>query len=132
MNMTPPNMIGASLSVPIFSSGVNAAKVREAKINLQETRNTIDDGRKGLLVQERQLRYNLVSAYENYKNQKDNIEVSQRVFNNILNKYKVGMASSLDVTNSSNNLITAQGNYIQSIMELVNAKIEIENLLGGE
>ena len=129
MNMTPPNMIGASLSVPIFSSGVNAAKVREAKINLQETRNTIDDGRKGLLVQERQLRYNLVSAYENYKNQKDNIEVSQRVFNNILNKYKVGMASSLDVTNSSNNLITAQGNYIQSIMEVVTAKIELENLL---
>ena len=81
------------------------------------------------MVQERQLRYNLVSAYENYQNQNDNIEVSQRVFNNILNKYKVGMASSLDVTNSSNNLITAQSNYIQSIMELVNAKIELENLL---
>ncbi|MBR0073041.1 MAG: TolC family protein [Bacteroidales bacterium] len=129
MNMTPPNMVGASLSLPIFSSGVNAAKVREAKINLQETRNTVENGRNGLLVQERQLRYNLVSAYENYLNQNDNIEVSQRVFKNILNKYKVGMSSSLDVTNSSNNLITAQSNYIQSVMELVNAKIELENLL---
>ena len=129
MNMTPPNMIGASLSVPIFSSGVNAAKVREAKINLQETRNTVENGRNGLMVQERQLRYNLVSAYENYQNQNDNIDVSQRVFNNILNKYKVGMSSSLDVTNASNNLITAQSNYIQAIMELVNAKIELEDLL---
>jgi outer membrane protein TolC len=129
MNMTPPNVVGASISVPIFSSGVNAAKVREAKINYRETKNTVQRTEDALMVQERQLRYNLVSAYENYQNQNDNIEVSQRVFNNILNKYKVGMASSLDVTNSSNNLITAQSNYIQSIMELVNAKIELENLL---
>ena len=129
MNMTPPNVVGASISVPIFSSGVNAAKVREAKINYRETKNTVQRTEDALMVQERQLRYNLVSAYENYQNQKDNIEVSQCVFNNILNKYKVGMASSLDVTNSSNNLITAQGNYIQSIMEVVTAKIELENLL---
>ena len=129
MNMTPPNVVGASISVPIFSSGVNAAKVREAKINYRETKNTVQRTEDALMVQERQLRYNLVSAYENYQNQNDNIEVSQRVFNNILNKYIVGMASSLDVTNSSNNLITAQSNYIQSIMELVNAKIELENLL---
>ena len=84
------------------------------------------------MVQERQLRFNLVSAYENYQNQNDNINVSQRVFNNILNKYKVGMSSSLDVTNASNNLITAQSNYIQAVMELVNAQLELENLLNLE
>lgn len=129
MNMTPPNMVGASISLPIFSSGVNAAKVREAKINYRETMNTVASTEDALMVQERQLRYNLVSALENYQNQNENIDVSQRVFRNILNKYKVGMASSLDVTNSSNNLITAQSNYIQAIMQLVNARIELEDLL---
>lgn len=131
-NMTPPNVIGASVSLPIFSSFVNAAKVREAKITYQETRNTMDNTEDALLVQERQLRFNLVSAYENYQNQNDNIEVSQRVFKNILDKYKVGMSSSLDVTNASNNLITAQSNYIQAVMELVNAQLELENLLNIE
>ncbi len=128
-NMTPPNLVGATLNIPIFSSGSRANKVREARITYQEMKNTVSDVVDGLLVQERQLRYNLVSAYENYDNQNQNIEVSQRVFNNILNKYKYGMASSLDVTNSSNNLITAQTNYIQSIMQLVDAQIELENLL---
>lgn len=122
-------MVGASISLPIFSSGVNAAKVREAKINYRETMNTVASTEDALMVQERQLRYNLVSALENYQNQNENIDVSQRVFRNILNKYKVGMASSLDVTNSSNNLITAQSNYIQAIMQLVNARIELEDLL---
>ena len=85
-----------------------------------------------LFVQERQMRYNLVSALENYENQTENIEVSQRVFNNILNKYKYGMSSSLDVTNASNNLITAQSNYVQSVMTLLNAQIELETLMNNK
>lgn len=131
-NMTPPNMIGASIKLPIFSSGTRSAKVAEAKINYQKIQNTVASTEDALLVQERQLRYNLVSALENYENQSENIEVSQRVFNNILNKYKYGMSSSLDVTNASNNLITAQSNYVQSVMTLLNAQIELETLMNNK
>ena len=130
-NMTPPNMIGASIKLPIFSSGTRSAKVAEAKINYQKIQNTVASTEDALFVQERQLRYNLVSALENYENQTENIEVSQRVFNNILNKYKYGMSSSLDVTNASNNLITAQSNYVQSVMTLLNAQIELETLMNN-
>lgn len=130
-SMTPPNMIGASVNLPIFSSGTRVAKVKEAKINLQKMQNTIKSTEDALYVQERQLRYNLVSALENYENQADNIDVSQRVFNNILTKYKYGMSSSLDVTNASNNLITAQSNYVQSVMTLLNAQIELETLMNN-
>ena len=130
-SMTPPNMIGASINLPIFSSGTRAAKVKEAKINLQKMQNTIKSTEDALYVQERQLRYNLVSALENYENQTDNIDVSQRVFNNILTKYKYGISSSLDVTNASNNLITAQSNYVQSVMTLLNAQIELETLMNN-
>lgn len=131
-NMTPPNMIGASVSLPIFSSGTRSAKVAEAKINYQKIQNTVASTEDALFVQERQMRYNLVSALENYENQTENIEVSQRVFNNILNKYKYGMSSSLDVTNASNNLITAQSNYVQSVMTLLNAQIELETLMNNK
>ncbi|MBR5831002.1 MAG: TolC family protein [Bacteroidales bacterium] len=130
-SMTPPNMIGASVNLPIFSSGTRVAKVKEAKINLQKMQNTIKSTEDALYVQERQLRYNLVSALENYENQADNIDVSQRVFNNILTKYKYGVSSSLDVTNASNNLITAQSNYVQSVMTLLNAQIELETLMNN-
>ena len=131
-NMTPPNMIGASIKLPIFSTGTRSAKVAEAKINYQKIQNTVASTEDALFVQERQLRYNLVSALENYENQTENIEVSQRVFNNILNKYKYGMSSSLDVTNASNNLITAQSNYVQSVMTLLNAQIELETLMNNK
>lgn len=131
-NMTPPNMIGASINLPIYSSGSRIAKVKEAKLEYEKMQNTVKTTEDALYVQERQLRYNLVSALENYENQCDNIEVSQRVFNNILNKYKYGMSSSLDVTNASNNLITAQSNYVQSVMTLLNAQIELETLMNNK
>ena len=128
-NMTPPNLVGVSLSVPIWSSGTRAAKITEKKLVRDAAINTQEDTKNALLVQERQLKYNLASAYESYETQKANIDVSQRVFQNISNKYEHGMTSSLEVTNASTSLITAQSNYINALLELVNAQIELRKLL---
>jgi outer membrane protein TolC len=128
-NTTPPNLIGASLSIPIFSSGVNYAKVKEAKIAYETQRNTLADTEDALKIQHSQLQYNLTSAYESYQNQKKNIEVNQRILNNISKKYEQGMASSLDITTSNSNLLNAQSSYVQALMEVVSAQIALEKLL---
>lgn len=129
MNMTPPNTVGVTVSVPIWSSGVRAAGVTEKKLAYQAAQNTLADTEDQLRVSDRQYRYDLVSAYDNYQIQKRNIEVTQRVFDNMSKKFEYGYASSLDVTNTSTNLITAQQNYIQALTSMVNAHINLKNLL---
>ena len=129
MNMTPPNMIGVTLSVPIFSSGQRFGALRSARLAYQQQLNTLEDTEMSLRIQHRQLRYNLSSAYESYQTQKKNVEVSQSVFDNISKKYEFGLASSLDVTTSASNLISAQSGYVQAAYEYVNARIELEKLL---
>jgi outer membrane protein TolC len=64
-------------------------------------------------------------------NEKDNIEVTQRVFNNVAEKYRYGRASSLGVTTASTDIISAQSNYIQAVMSVVSAQISLENLLNN-
>ncbi|MDD4746995.1 MAG: TolC family protein [Salinivirgaceae bacterium] len=128
-NMTPPNLIGAKITIPIFTSGVSYSKVREAKISYEIQQNTLADTEDALKIQHRQLRYDLTSAFESYETQKKNIEVNQRILKNISNKYEQGMASSLDVTTTGTNLITAQNSYVQALMELVTAQIALEKLL---
>ena len=115
MNKTPPNTVGVTLNVPLWSSGVRAAGVTEKKLAYQAAQNTLADTEDQLRVSDRQYRYDLVSAYDNYQIQKRNIEVTQRVFDNMAKKFEYGYASSLDVTNTSTNLITAQQNYIQAL-----------------
>ena len=128
-NMTPPNLIGLTLNIPIWSSGKTWSDVKQAKITYNEFQNTIENTRDALLVQERQLRYNVTSNYETYEAQKLNIEVTERVFTNVSNKFEHGMASSLELTTASSDIISAQSSYISAVLNLVNAQIEFEQLL---
>lgn len=130
-NMTPPNMVGASLSLPLFSSGANTMAIKSAKIDLQEAANSRRQAEDGLRVQYNQLCYDLASALETYDIQNRNLDVTQRVFANITEKYRYGRASSLEVTNASTDIITAQSNYIQAVMNVISAQTALENLLNN-
>ena len=129
MNMTPPNMIGASISIPLLTTGTRVAGIKSAKIDYQETVNNRRQAEDGLRVQYNQLCYDLASALETYDIQSRNLEVSQRVFDNITEKYRYGRASSLEVTNASTDIISAQSNYIQAVMSVLSAQVALEDLL---
>ena len=129
LNMTPPNAISLNISMPLWSSGKRAAGVVEKKIALEEARNTFAETANNLGIQNEQLRYNLQNGYETYMNEKDNMEVTQRVFESTTNKFNQGTASNLDLVNASNDLISAQSSYVQAVLTLVNAQVELEKFL---
>ena len=130
MNMTPPHMLGFSISIPLWQSGTRAAKIREAKISHEQNLNSRKQAEDALRVQYSQLCYDLLSAMDSYQIQKENLDVTKRVFDNITEKFTYGHASNLEVTNASTDIITAQSNYIQAVMSVLNAQVALENLLG--
>ena len=128
-NMTPPNALSVQVSMPLWSSGKRAAGVVEKKIALEEARNTFEETTDNLGIQNEQLRYNLQNAFETYSNEQDNMTVTQRVFDNTTRKFQQGVASNLELVNASNDLITAQSTYVQAVLTLVNAEVELEKFL---
>ena len=122
-------IVGLQLSIPLWSSGKRAAGITEKKLARQAAENSLADARDALMVQHKQLRYNLSTAYEDFDMQKLNIDVSQRVFESTSNKFEYGHASALELTNASMTLLTAQSDYVQAILSLVNAQIELKKLL---
>ncbi|MBQ6789993.1 MAG: TolC family protein [Paludibacteraceae bacterium] len=131
MRMTPPNVVQVSVRMPLWSSGKRAAGVVEKKIALEEAKNTLSETTDNLEIQYRQLCYNLTNTYETYLNEKENIEVAQRVFASAANKYKYGASSNMELTNASNDLINAQSSYVQAILSLINAQVELETFLNN-
>ncbi|MBQ4507546.1 MAG: TolC family protein [Paludibacteraceae bacterium] len=131
MRMTPPNVVQVSVRMPLWSSGKRAAGVVEKKIAYEEAKNTLAETTENLGIQYQQLRFNLQNAYETYMNEKENIEVTQRVFANTTNKYHWGTASNLELTNASNDLISAQSSYVQAVLALVNAQVELDKFLNN-
>jgi outer membrane protein TolC len=131
MRMTPPNVVQVSVKMPLWSSGKRAAGVVEKKIALEEAKNNLSETTDNLEIQYRQLCFNLSNAYETFMNEKENIEVTQRVFSSTTEKYKWGAASNLELTNASNDLINAQSTYVQAMLSLVQAQAELEEFLNN-
>lgn len=120
--MTPPNTVGVQISMPLWSSGKRAAGVIDKKIALEEARNSFAETVDNLGIQDQQLRFTLQNAYETYVNEKENLEVTGRVFDQTTNKFNYGAASNLELVNASNDMISAQSGYVQAVLSLVQAQ----------
>lgn len=129
MRMSPPNLVAIQVQMPLWSSGKRAAGVVEKKIALESARNTLDETADNLHIQHQQLRMTLQNAYESYLTQKDNLEVTERVFTSTSNKFNYGAASNLELTNASNDVISAQSAYVQAVLALVNAQSDLATFL---
>jgi outer membrane protein TolC len=131
MDWFPNSMVGVQVSFPIFASSQKYQRIKKAQINLDKARTTKEMVTDQLLLQEKQLRYNLVNANLQYKNTKENIDVSQRVYSSTENKFRQGMASSLELTQANTLYLQAENNYITSLMNLLQTKLALDKLLNN-
>jgi len=129
-DMSPKDMVGANLSIPIFSGGQRKAKVDQAKIDLETMRNTRAFMSEQLQIQERQLQYNLKSANETWLNQVRNLEVAKSVYANLKRKFEQGMISGLELVSADNNYVKAQTDYISSVFQVLQATVELDKING--
>jgi outer membrane protein TolC len=125
------SMTGLQLSVPIFGSGQKYSQIKKAQINYEKAKTTKDMVTEQLLLQEKQLRYNLDNANLQYISQKDNVEVSKRVYTSMENKYKQGMASSLELTQANSLYLQSENNYVSALMNLLQTKLALDKLMNN-
>ncbi len=127
-DMNPNHLAGLSMAVPIFSSGMRKARVDQAKINYNMAQNNLSIMEDQLNLQEKQYKYNLQSSLENYATQSENRAVALRVYESFTRKFE-RMATSLDITQANGNYLDAESNYMSSIMEVMNAKLQLDKLM---
>jgi len=130
-DMNPPFMAGFSLSLPIFSSGMRDAKVGQARIDYEIAERNVEILGDQLELQENQLKYDLQNSLENYYTQKENVDVARRVLDNYEQKYKHGMASSMEVTQANSSFLDAQSSFLSAMFEVMNAQIQLEKLMNN-
>ncbi len=129
-DMSPANMIGLQLNIPIFSSGVRHSQTQQAIVDLKTTQNQKSMLEDQLKISEKQLRFNLATAVDTYETQLKNITVSRNVYQNLQTKYRQGMLSGLELINADNNYLRAESDYVNAIMQVLNARLQLEKLYG--
>lgn len=127
--MVPDFVVGVTVEMPIFTSGQRMAKLAQAKIELEKVENNLEDAQKGLTVQYLNARSEYITAVENYENKQNNRDLAERIYNKTLEKYREGVSSSLDLTQTQNQYLQSESDYYQAALKMMSAKIALEKLL---
>jgi outer membrane protein TolC len=102
------------------------AKVGQAKMELEKTRNQKEQQSQMLILGAQQALNEYNSAFENYTNEKQNFELSKKVFDQTTLKFKQGMVSALDLTTVNNQLLQAQLSFAAAVQDLLTKKVALD------
>lgn len=128
-SFTPPNLIGISMNIPIFGSGMKIAKIQQAKIAVEKAKNSKELVSLGLQTTFSSAQSTFITDVNTYLTKKQNVILAQKIYNKNVIKYKEGIIGSLELTLAQNQYLQAQTEYYTSIIELSTAKSKLEKLL---
>ncbi|GAB4382186.1 MAG: hypothetical protein Kow0075_13990 [Salibacteraceae bacterium] len=130
-NWYPTTIWGFQLRVPIFKSLQGYQRISQAKLELAKMQVQEDLLEKNLNVQVNQAKSNYKSALDRYELVEKDLELATRIKNTTRSKFNQGLASSSDLTSAENQYLTTLSNYINTTLELLNAKLELNKALGN-
>lgn len=118
------------LNVPIFSGFGNDAKIQKARIELIKSENTINNATNYMNLEVFQSRLNYLRAIEYVEQQKENLDLANKILNITTIKYKEGVGSNLELTTANQDLKNSQTNYLTALYDLLVAKLDYQVALG--
>ena len=126
----PTALIGAKVTMPIFTSGQRHFKIQQAKLKYQQAENNMDFIKKSIDLELANAVTTLQNASQSLDIQKKNIALAEDVFRVAKLKQEQGVGSSLEVLTAETVLKEAQTNYFNALFEAVIAKINFDKANG--
>lgn len=123
------SVMGFDLSIPIFSSLKRSASTQRAKIALEKAKSQLTEAEQQIRLQLENAKNNYTLAIANYETAKQNLTLSERIENKNQIKYKEGLATSFELRQAQTQLYTTQQEFLQSMVEVINKKTELEIIL---
>jgi outer membrane protein len=122
-------MIGIQMDVPIFSSGFRRHKVQQAKLEFEKVRIAEDQLKQGLALRFSAVNAEFMNAYRVYQNKKLSSQNAENIFQKMEIKYLQGLSSSLDLSQTYNQFLSAEIEYLTSMLDLLILHSELEKEL---
>lgn len=125
----PIQLWGVQMRIPIFSSGLGYHSIQKAKVKELQAQAALNQIEQGARLEYRNARIEFENALEQRRIQRSNLELAERIFDRTQTKYSEGIASSIELTQVRNQLLTAQGNYINATLQVLNARVRLQKAL---
>lgn len=120
---------GVSITFPIFTSFGGKAKRQRAKIEWDKAKNSLIDTENQISIEFKNAKNEYQLAIDTYDNKQKNLALAEKIEKKNTIKFKEGIASSFDLRQAQLQLYTSQQEYLQSIIDVINKKANLKNLL---
>ena len=126
------SILGFDLNIPLFSSGKRSASTARAKIAFEQAKTQLTEAEEQIRLQLESAKSNYIMAIEQYETSKENLALAERIENKNQIKYSEGLASSFELRQAQTQLYDAQQGYLQSMVEVINNRTELETILNDK
>lgn len=123
------SILGVSLNIPIFSSGMRGARTQQKKIAYEQAILELEETRNDVLRNINSAKIEYEYSLENFQTQKKNLELSERIERKNQIKFFEGVGSSFELSEAQRQLYAAQQDFLQAMLNVITNKAELENLL---
>lgn len=119
---------GVNISLPIFSSFRDKARTQQAKIAFEQAKTQLTETEQRLKLQFQQAKTDYEFSIEQYAASKSNLKLAERIEGKQQIKFKEGLSTSFEFTEAQRQLYTAQQDYLQAMIDVLNKKATLDKL----
>lgn len=123
------SLLGVTLNVPIFSSFGRSSRTAIARIEFENAEIQRENVKQQLLLKAASAKSEYQLSIESYQIAKKNLELSERIEKKQQIKFFEGISSSFDLLQAQNQLYSQQNSYVQSMLNVIAKKAQLENAL---
>ncbi len=125
------SVLGFDLKIPIFSSLNRSATTQRAKIAYDQAKTQLTETEEQIRLQLERAKSDYIFAIEEYQTTKSNLNLAERIEKKNQTKYFEGLATSFELRQAQIQLYTAQQDYLDAMVEVINRKTELETVLNN-
>jgi outer membrane protein TolC len=120
--------VGIGLNVPIFSSLGRTARTQQAKIAYEQAKTKLKETEQKLLLEFQSAKTDYEYSVEQFTVSKENLRLAERIESKQQIKFKEGISTSFEFTEAQRQLYSAQQNYLQAMIDVINKKATLDKL----
>ena len=123
------SLFGVNMSVSLFSSLGRSAATQKAKIALEKSERALVNTRQELKIKIKRAQNELAFAQQDLETKKQAQNLAKRIKEKNQIKFFEGLASSFELSQAQTQLYTAQKQYMEAMLSVLNKHIALDVLL---
>ena len=123
------SLFGVSMKIPVFSSFGRSASTKKARLNFEKSKSLLKETSKKIKLEISRARSEYEFAVEDLDIKKEALELSGNIAQKNEIKFFEGLTTSFDLSQAQRQLYTAQQDYLQSMLNILIKRIDLEALI---